>query len=218
MRALIVSETDAVESDVLRYLDHSGFTIDVTNDADEGVGWALRYPVDIALVVFRDKERRFLEAIRGFRAADLTFPVVAISTHARWEESMAVLEAGADEHLVKPVRFEEMIRKMRVLLERSGCLSLPDMVMKLAFGVVKINFRHQLVFVDQRPAPLTALEFKVLEQVFLRYGLSALEQHELVGADNALGEDASLSELARGVLHKLQHVPHLQSAQPVSVA
>lgn len=210
MRALIVSEADTIGSDVLRYLDNSGFTIDVTNDAAESLGWALRYPVDIALVFFRDKERHFLEAIRGFRAADLTFPVVAISTHARWEESVAVLEAGADEHLIRPIGFEEMVTKVRTLLERSGCLSLPEMVMKFAFGVVRINFRHQLVFVNQRPAPLTALEFKILEQVFLRYGLSALEQSDVSGAEKALGDDDSLAELAQRVLHKLQHLPHLR--------
>lgn len=214
MRALIVSEADAIGSDVLRYLDNSGFTIDVTNDSAESVGWALRYPVDIALVFFRDKERHFLDAIRGFREAKLTFPVVAISAHARWEESVEVLEAGADEHLVKPIRFEDMVTKMRTLLERSGgCLSLPEMVMKFAFGVVRINFRHQLVFVDQRPAPLTALEFKVLEQVFLRYGLSALEQQAVLQRDTSvLGDDDSLAELAQRVLDKLRHLPHLQAA------
>lgn len=213
MRALIVSEADAIGADVWRYLDNSGFTIDVTNDSDESLGWALRYPVDIALVFFRDKERHFLEAIRGFREANLTFPVVAVSTYARWEDSVEVLEAGADEHLIKPIHFEDMVTKMRTLLERSGCLSLPEMVMKFAFGVVRINFRHQLVFVDQRPAPLTALEFKVLEHVFLRYGLSVLEQYDVLGTDKAtLGDDDSFAELAQGVLHKLRHLPHLQAA------
>ncbi len=166
MRLLIVEDEPALRETLAQQFRRAGFAVDLAADGVDGEFSGKEYPVDIAVVDLGLPGKSGLDAIRAWRKADKSFPVLILTARDSWQEKVAGLDAGADDYVTKPFRFEEVLARVQALLRRSGGWSQP----LLKSGVVELDNRSQEVRVAGAPVELTAFEYRLLEYLMLRAG------------------------------------------------
>jgi two-component system response regulator PhoP len=166
MRLLVLEDEPALREMLVRQFRDAGFAVDQAGDGVEGEYAGREYPIDIAVVDLGLPGRSGLEAIRAWRKAGRGFPVLILTARDSWQEKVAGLDAGADDYVTKPFRFEEVLARVQALLRRSGGWSQP----LIACGAVELDTRAQEVRVAGAPVELTAFEYRLLEYLMLRAG------------------------------------------------
>ena len=166
MRLLVLEDEPALRDTLAQQFRTAGFTIDAAADGVEGEFAGLEYPIDVAVVDLGLPGRSGLEAIRAWRKAGKTFPVLILTARDSWQEKVAGLDSGADDYVTKPFRFEEVLARVQALLRRSGGWSQP----LLKCGAVELDTRAQEVRVGGAAVELTAFEYRLLEYLMLRAG------------------------------------------------
>ena len=166
MRLLVVEDEPALRETLAQQFRASGFTLDLAADGVEGEFAGLEYPIDLAVVDLGLPKRSGLDAIRAWRKAGKNFPVLILTARDGWQEKVAGLDAGADDYVTKPFRFEEVLARVQALLRRSGGWSQPI----ITCGPVALDTRAQEVRVAGEPVELTAFEYRLLEYLMLRAG------------------------------------------------
>ncbi len=166
MRLLIVEDEPALREILAQQFRGAGFAVDLAADGIEGEFSGKEYPVDIAVVDLGLPGKSGLDAIRAWRKAEKSFPVLILTARDSWQEKVAGLDAGADDYVTKPFRFEEVLARVQALLRRSGGWSQP----LLKSGAVELDTRSQEVRVAGTAIELTAFEYRLLEYLMLRAG------------------------------------------------
>ena len=166
MRLLVLEDDPALRETLAQQFREAGFTIDEAADGVEGEFAGLEYPIDVAVVDLGLPRRSGLDAIRAWRKAGRAFPILILTARDGWQEKVAGLDAGADDYVTKPFRFEEVLARVQALLRRSGGWSQPI----LKSGAIELDTRAQEVRVAGAPVELTAFEYRLLEYLMLRAG------------------------------------------------
>ena len=166
MRLLVVEDEPALRETLAHQFRAAGFTIDEAADGVEGEYAGLEFPVDVAVVDLGLPRRSGIDAIRAWREAGRTFPILILTARDGWQEKVAGLDAGADDYVTKPFRFEEVLARVQALLRRSGGWSQP----LIRCGAVELDTRAQEVRVGGQAVELTAFEYRLLEYLMLRAG------------------------------------------------
>ena len=166
MRLLVMEDEPVLRENLVQQFRAAGFAIDEAADGVEGEFAGLEYPIDIAVVDLGLPKRSGLEAIRAWRTAGRTFPILILTARDGWQEKVAGLDAGADDYVTKPFRFEEVLARVQALLRRSGGWSQP----LIRCGAVELDTRAQEVRVAGTAVELTAFEYRLLEYLMLRAG------------------------------------------------
>jgi len=166
VRLLVLEDEPALRETLVQQFRAAGFTIDEAADGVEGEFAGLEYPIDAAVVDLGLPRRSGLDAIRAWRMAGKTFPVLILTARDSWQEKVAGLDAGADDYVTKPFRFEEVLARVQALLRRSAGWSQP----LIRCGAVTLDTRAQEVQVAGELVELTAFEYRLLEYLMLRAG------------------------------------------------
>ncbi len=166
MRLLIVEDEPALRETLAQQFRTAGFAVDLAADGVEGEFSGNELPVDIAVVDLGLPGKSGLDAIRAWRKSGRSFPVLILTARDSWQEKVGGLDAGADDYVTKPFRFEEVLARVQALLRRSGGWSQP----LLKSGVVELDTRSQEVRVAGTSVELTAFEYRLLEYLMLRAG------------------------------------------------
>jgi len=166
MRLLIVEDEPALLETLAQQFRTAGFAVDLAADGVDGEFSGKEYPIDVAVVDLGLPGKSGLDAIRAWRKADKSFPVLILTARDSWQEKVAGLDAGADDYVTKPFRFEEVLARVQALLRRSGGWSQP----LLKGGGVELDTRSQEVRVAGIAIELTAFEYRLLEYLMLRAG------------------------------------------------
>jgi two-component system, OmpR family, response regulator PhoP len=199
MRVLIVEDEAALRETLRTRLAEAGFTVDVARDGEEGLFAALEYPLDVAIVDLGLPNLPGLELIRRLRAAGKSFPVLILTARDNWRDKVEGLQAGADDYVVKPFQFEEVLARLQALLRRAGGWSSPD----LKCGPVVLDTRAQTVRVAGAPVELTTFEYRILEHLMLRAG-EVISKSELTERlyDQDFERDSNVIEVLVGRLRR----------------
>jgi two-component system response regulator PhoP len=166
MRLLVVEDEHALRTMLAEQFAQNGFIVDAASDGIEGLYYATEYPVDLAIVDLGLPELPGMELIRRMREAGKTCPVLILTARGQWQEKVEGLQAGADDYVVKPFHFEEVLARVRALLRRSGGWA--DSVLRS--GPVSLDTRSQQVSVDGNDVELTSFEYRMLECLMLSAG------------------------------------------------
>jgi len=166
MRLLVLEDEPALREMLVQQFRAAGFAVDQAADGVEGEFAGQEYPIDVAVVDLGLPRLSGLEAIRAWRKAGRSFPVLILTARDSWQEKVSGLDAGADDYVTKPFRFEEVLARVQALLRRSGGWSQP----LITCGAVALDTRAQEVRVAGAPVELTAFEYRLLEYLMLRAG------------------------------------------------
>ena len=166
MHILIVEDEKQLLDQLTRRLGDKGYAVEKASDGEEGLYLGMEIPFDVGIIDLGLPGLSGMELIRSLRERGKDFPVLILTARGRWQDKVEGLEAGADDYLVKPFRFEELVARLNALLRRSSGWSTPV----LHCGPIKLDTSTQQVCVDGNRLELTAYEYKVLEYLMLHAG------------------------------------------------
>lgn len=199
MRLLVVEDELVLSKQIQEFFSGKGFAVDVAHTGAEGLYMGKEYPVDAAVIDIGLPDFSGIELIKQLRKAHIVFPILILTARARWQEKVEGLESGADDYLVKPFHFEELLARMNALLRRSSGNAHPV----LTLGNIELDTVAQQVSVGGKALELTAYEYKVLEYLMFRKNTvvskSVLTEHIY---DEDFERDSNVIEVFIGRLRK----------------
>ena len=169
MRLLIV-EDEVKTGDYLRQgLQEAGFVVDLVRDGRDGLHEALVGEYDLAILDVMLPELDGWAVLRAIRAAGKSWPVLFLTARDQVDDRVHGLELGADDYLVKPFAFAELLARVRTLLRR-GSSKATDQNGTLRVADLELDLlKRRAVRAGQR-IDLTAKEFSLLELLLRRRG------------------------------------------------
>ena len=163
MKILIV-EDEVRTGDYLRQgLTEAGFTADLVRDGLDGMHEGLSGGYDLIVLDVNLPGLDGWNVLKALRAAGREMPVLFLTARDRVEDRVKGLELGADDYLVKPFAFSELLARVRTLLRR-GRAKEPDV---LVLADLELDVVKRRALRAGRRIDLTAKEFALLE-LFLR--------------------------------------------------
>jgi two-component system, OmpR family, copper resistance phosphate regulon response regulator CusR len=176
-RLLIVEDEDRIASFVEKGLRASGFTTTRTATGEEAPRLARHHSFDLIVLDIGLPDIDGFEVLRRLRAAGATMPVVVLTARDSVHDTVGGFDAGADGHVTKPFRFEELLARIRARLRApaAGAAS------KIRRGDAELDLRARRVRVGDRDVELTAREF-ALAEVFFRSPGHVLSREQLLDA------------------------------------
>jgi two-component system response regulator MprA len=222
-RVLLVDDDPRVLSAVGRRLGFEGFLVDLAATGPEALDIAATRKPDVVILDVMLPSMDGLEVARRLRERG-SVPILMLTARDAIQDRVAGLRSGADDYLVKPFAFEELLARIEALLRRTR----PPPVEKLSFGDLEMDLRTRDVTRNGRPIELTARGFSLLE-FFLRHPRQALTReqifegvwgNEFMGASNVIDVNVSylrdrlevngdprLIQTVRGVGYALREPP-----------
>ncbi|MGZ8217765.1 response regulator transcription factor [Methylomagnum sp.] len=177
MRLLLIEDETELRTQLRTGLQAAGYAVDAGADGHEGWFLGNEHPFDLAIVDLGLPGMSGIEVIKRWRSAGIAFPILILTAQGRWQDKVEGLDAGADDYLVKPFHFEELLVRVKALLRRSVGIAQP----MLQCGPVALDIGAQSVSVAGHPVDLTAQEYKILEYLMLHTGQviskTALTEH-----------------------------------------
>ena len=113
---------------------HAGFLVDLAGTADEAVAALRRHSYDVLVSDIRLPGRSGLEALPEFRALDPSLAILILTAYPTFDNAVGALRESADEFLVKPIRAEELIRRVGQLADLTRSRRTPSRLRVLAVG------------------------------------------------------------------------------------
>ncbi len=175
MRLLIVEDELDIASALEKGLRRRGYAVDLAFDGEEG--WRLAETNDYDLLVLDLNLPRLdgLEVCRRLRASRPELLILMLTARNRPDERVAGLELGADDYLVKPFYFAELVARIGALLRRD----LRGREPLLCYADLKLDPVARIAWHDKRRLYLTCKEFGVLEYL-LRHRGEVVSQEALL--------------------------------------
>lgn len=162
IRILLV-EDEARIADTLRFgLEENGYEVSVAYDGQ--IGWRMFQNSDyqVAVLDLNLPGINGYELCRQIRAANEQIPIILLTALSTLEDKIEGYDAGADDYIIKPFEFRELLMKIRVLLRRTADTNIP-MGNLLRAGDLVMNLDTKEVRRNDQLITLTAKEFQLLE-------------------------------------------------------
>jgi len=166
MRLLVVEDDAQLGAMLARGLREHAYAVDLVADGDDAVLHAALHEYDLVVLDYMLPRRDGAAVARTLRARGLEMPILMLTARDAIADRVAGLDAGADDYLVKPFAFDELLARLRALTRRVGVL-LPSII---EVGDLRIDTRAQRVEKRGALVSLTAKEYALLEFLARRRG------------------------------------------------
>ena len=159
MRVLLVEDEARIANFVTRGLAEQGYAVDVASEGDEALQWTDVADFDVIILDVMLPKRDGLEVCRTLRGRRLRTPILMLTARDAVEDRVRGLDSGADDYLVKPFAFVELLARIRALIRRPLDVSASVLeVADLKFDTTTLEVSRQGVAID-----LTTKERRLLE-------------------------------------------------------
>lgn len=118
MRALVIEDNPKMAKGIQTGLQEAGITVEACHTGFEGEEIAATQPFDVIVLDLMLPDRDGIEVCRNLRRRKIATPIIMLTSLAATEDKVQGLDAGADDYLAKPFKFEELIARIRALLRR----------------------------------------------------------------------------------------------------
>lgn len=172
---ILVVEDDRRIRDMLRRgLIFEGYMVEFAEDGETALRMARDKLPDAVILDLMLPSLNGLEVCKRLRSAS-TVPILILTARDTVQDRVTGLDAGADDYLVKPFSFEELLARLRALFRRHRMEAAPDVYQ---FADLILNPRTHQVFRGKEEVHLTAKEFELLE-LFLRHPNQVLTREQI---------------------------------------
>lgn len=199
---LLVDDDEEILASVRRALTFEGYRITQARSGTEAISLACETAPDLVLLDILLPGLSGLEVCRRLRAADTVLPVIMLTARDAVPDRVAGLEIGADDYLVKPFAFEELLARVRVCLRRREA----GQPSELRFADLRLDPGTREVWRGARSVSLTATEYELL-RLFLQHPRQVLTRdiiYERVWGYDFEGESKVIEVYVRYLREKLE--------------
>lgn len=159
MRILVVEDEKKLASVIKRGLEEQDYAVDVSHDGEDGLAMAQAQPYDLIILDVMLPGLDGLTVCRRLRAQRLNVPILILTGRDTVDDRVAGLDSGADDYLIKPFAYGELLARVRALLRRDGHSK--DPVLRVAD--IEIDTVSHEVRRAGRAIELTSKEYAILE-------------------------------------------------------
>jgi DNA-binding response OmpR family regulator len=158
---LLLVEDDGILGDIVRRgLEASGYRVQWERDGDAAYDRACSGTYDVMILDLLLPGVDGLTLLRALRNAGIRTPVLCLTARSAVEDRVVGLEAGADDYLIKPFAFAELLARVRALLRRPADVVVTEV---LTAGTLRLSLTDRRVTVAGRPLDVPGREFDLLE-------------------------------------------------------
>jgi two-component system, OmpR family, copper resistance phosphate regulon response regulator CusR len=157
MRILVIEDEKKTAAFLAKGLREAGFVVDIARDGEAGLAATRGSTFDLLIVDIMLPKKDGWALVKELRAAKVQTPVIFLTARDSVRDRVKGLELGADDYVVKPFAFSELLARVRSLLRRT-----PARRSKLRIDDLEIDMRHQRVERGGVPLNLTPKEFVLL--------------------------------------------------------
>jgi len=166
MQILVIEDDDKLAGSLQDGLQAEGYVVSLARTGEEGFFAASRNTFDIVLLDIMLPVRSGLEILTTMRQLQIHTPVLVLTAKDAVGDRVQGLNAGADDYLIKPFAFPELLARIRALIRRGKGEEPPSLrCADLELNVLTHNVRR-----GELPINLTAREFEILEYLFRNQG------------------------------------------------
>jgi two-component system copper resistance phosphate regulon response regulator CusR len=166
MRVLIVEDQQRLRNWLRKGLEEADFVVDATGDGKEGLWYAKGNPYDVIILDLMLPGMDGLTILRRLREAGCESQVLILTAKDTVPDRVKGLDLGADDYVVKPFAFEELLARVRALVRRGyGRHS-----STIEIGDLRIDTAKRQVWRRGKEVELRAMEYKLLEYLARRAG------------------------------------------------
>ena len=174
-RVLIAEDEARIASFLEKGLRANGFQTEVAVDGEEALRLGKTGRFDLLILDIGLPLKDGFEVLRDLRRGGSSLPVIVLTARSSVSDTVAGLEAGADDYLAKPFSFDELLARVRVRLRDEGS-SEPTV---LTVGDLALDLRTRQALVGSEAVNLSAREF-ALADVFFRHPGQVLSREQLL--------------------------------------
>ncbi|WP_304236275.1 response regulator transcription factor [Jiulongibacter sediminis] len=183
---LIIEDDQRIAETISKGLQEQGMTTQVAYDGKIGAKYALSGQFDLILLDLNLPQLNGYQVAEIVRKENTEVPILMLTALGETEDKVEGFEKGADDYLVKPFDFRELLVRIKSLLRRSkSAQEEENHIVELAN--LKVDFDAKLVFREDQPIQLTPKEFGLLEYLVKNQGkvVSKAEIAEAIWDQNA---------------------------------
>jgi two-component system copper resistance phosphate regulon response regulator CusR len=159
VRILVIEDEKKVANALRQGLETERYAVSVAADGEEGFELASREPFDLVLLDLALPRRSGIDVLASLRKRNVPTPVFILTARDTVEDRVLGLDVGADDYLIKPFTFPELLARVRALLRRGRA----DPTLQLQHEDLHVDLATRKVTRGGRSLELTGKEFEVLE-------------------------------------------------------
>ncbi len=159
MRILVVDDDQKLCNVIKQGLEEEAYAVDCVHDGDDGEYYAKSSPYDLIILDIMMPKKNGIEVCRNLRAKKITTAILMLTAKDTVGDRVKGLDTGADDYLVKPFAFIELLARVRALLRREGTSKSTE----LSVGNLILDTATRKVSWKQTHLDLTTKEYSILE-------------------------------------------------------
>lgn len=159
MRILVVEDEQKIANSIKRGLETHSYAVDIAYDGENGLAMAITEPYDLIILDRMLPKMDGVKILEQIRSKNIQTPVLFLTAKDRVLDRTAGLNAGADDYLVKPFAFIELLARVRALLRRPATAN----NVKLKYDGVELDSSRSSVTRNGKNILLSKKEFALLE-------------------------------------------------------
>jgi heavy metal response regulator len=168
MKILVVEDEPKLASFVKKGLEEQSCQVDVAYDGQMGRNMALSNSYDVIILDVNLPKLNGFDVVQSIRQEKNQTPVLMLTAMGSVDDKLTGFESGADDYLVKPFEFRELMARLRALTKRSSENGIQANVLKVAD--LELDLNEKIARRDSRRIELTAKEFGLLEYLMRNRG------------------------------------------------
>jgi DNA-binding response OmpR family regulator len=166
MRVLVIEDYEPLARSVTQGLREAGYAVDRSADGEDGLWFAQSHPYDAIVLDVMLPRLDGLTVLRRLREQNSPAGVLLLTARDQLADRVTGLDAGADDYLVKPFAFDELLARLRAVIRRR--YRTQETIIRV--GDLEVDSSARLVRRGGNPIALSAREYGLLEYLALRQG------------------------------------------------
>lgn len=166
MRVLIIEDEIKIAKALKRGLEQETFSVDIVFDGQTGLDMASTEPYDVIVLDLMLPKIDGIKVCSILREENVKTPIIMLTAKVTTEDKVKGLNCGADDYLVKPFSFEELLARIRALLRRPS----ETQSVTLECGSIKLDTMNYKATVGTDNVDLSKKEYALLEYLIRNKG------------------------------------------------